>query len=549
MRVKLAGVYGFDDVERLRSDLDPLAVLGEPATVELDLTELVDLSAPASAWLTAVVGRAQLLDLVLHSTILGGATGGADPGAGGTFRKVEEFASNPDLRRIMPGLVKEVAERIGADSAAAGSLRVCLDELAENVVAHSGSPAGGMIAVRHDSDSSTLEIAIADTGIGIRTSLQRNPAYATLQDDVAAITTALEPNATGRPRTNGGFGLAVARGLAQAHEASLRVRSGRGAVSVDGMTQRAVRTTGELRGTIVALRIATDSPLSIKHVYDVLHDAFELRMRQQGFGHGEINEPARAQTVSGVHLATERASVPADSVGTPATQDLDARDTYAERVLLGDSVDEQTVPFLHLGPATYALGRYFPRKHALHTVHGLTRLVRAAKRDWRACELVADLFATTVPQLFGSIGSPDIVVSVPPRPGQAFDRLAAARSRVAARCGARDGADALSMRWLVPDYKRMGRRDRIACSAGRFVARDVAGANCLLLDDVISTGAQSGDCRQALEAAGARSVTVVALAAAPCRDGQGEYRLAAPIRRPRTVAGCGRHLPKRAVAS
>jgi adenine/guanine phosphoribosyltransferase-like PRPP-binding protein len=110
-----------------------------------------------------------------------------------------------------------------------------------------------------------------------------------------------------------------------------------------------------------------------------------------------------------------------------------------------------------------------------------------------------------------------------------------------------DGGGALQMRWTIPDYKRMSRQDRLSCNAGRFTARDVHGAHCLLLDDVITTGAQSGDCRQALEAAGARPVTVVSLAVSPSRRRDGALTLTRPIERPRRLVRCSGTPPARTI--
>lgn len=525
VRVALTGSYSFDGFKRLVTDLDPLARLDEPATVELDLSELTGLSAPASAWLTAVVRRVQRLDLVLHSTIVdahaplapaisasvASARGrrAAPRHAAGEFHVVEQFHHAEELWKIVPRVIAALASSCGLEpgSDAAASLRVCVDELTENVLFHADSMIGGILAVRHVDGGRSIEIGIADTGVGIRSSLQHNPSFGDLADDVTATAVALQPLVTGAPQRNGGFGLAVARHFVEANGGLLQLRSGRASVHV-GAAQRSAATLTHLPGTVVGLSINLDGSLSIDPVYEALREQFEQRLREQRIDAGRSSADAQ----DGSRLVETSADKP------------------VAEVLARSSAPSHPDPIIRLGDDTFALGRYYPTTNPRHAEHPLSRLVLAAKKDPAAAETIAKIFATAAAA--GALpGGTDIVVSVPPAPGRG-DRLAPVRAAVASTLAARDGQGLIEMRHAVGHYKRLGPGARAWCNVDRFSAAPLAGERCMLIDDVINTGAQSDACRRALEAAGAGSVTVVVLA-----EAQTSSRSARAARRARQASG------------
>lgn len=76
--------------------------------------------------------------------------------------------------------------------------RFVVQELAANVVQHSGRPETGFGLVQADLASSRLEIAFADAGVGFRESLSRNPELdGRIEDDAQALQIALAPRITG----------------------------------------------------------------------------------------------------------------------------------------------------------------------------------------------------------------------------------------------------------------------------------------------------------------------------------------------------------------
>ena len=81
---------------------------------------------------------------------------------------------------------------------------------------------------------------------------------------------------------------------------------------------------------------------------------------------------------------------------------------------------------------------------------------------------------------------------------------------VADATGAIDSGEVLRQRFDDPGYKHRRAADRPARVSGRFAAAPLNGERVLLLDDVITSGAQVKECRQQLQP-GAGSVAILAL--------------------------------------
>lgn len=199
---------------------------------------------------------------------------------------------------------------------------------------------------------------------------------------------------------------------------------------------------------------------------------------------------------------------------------LDQLRPIAEARLRGAAPEWHWGTVMRVGRDVRACGRYFTPEDVGRFPHDpLSNLVLRAKDDPAAAEEVAALFAAFAewPGWGRSSMAPQVVVSVPPKPGAEFDRLAASRAAMAAALGARDAPDALEMLFDVPNYKQLPPDERAAANADRFRSGPLEGERVLLLDDVLTTGSQTTACRDALLAAGAGWVGIVALAAAQDR--------------------------------
>jgi len=204
-------------------DLEPLVTLTAPARVTVDLAGLVAVSPSALALVTAVLRKARadgmfdegsvlvfpssppvrnyLMRMDLVRVVMPDAETTEpfvrNPPLG--FRPCREFVSAEECQAVARDLTEALVERCATDEVARAAIRICLDELAENVVHHAASPLGGFAAAQGWPRSRQFEIAIVDVGVGIRRSLTNNPRYADIEEDVTAITTALEPRVTATP--------------------------------------------------------------------------------------------------------------------------------------------------------------------------------------------------------------------------------------------------------------------------------------------------------------------------------------------------------------
>ena len=158
-----------------------------------------------------------------------------------------------------------------------------------------------------------------------------------------------------------------------------------------------------------------------------------------------------------------------------------------------------------------AAGLCVPSREFAHAGHQLTQKILESKVSREHDPLFAQLLARSTARYFPSF-NPDLVVSLPPKPGQ-DDRFRNVRRELAAGLGAVDGGAALTQRMVVPNYRRMTAAQRFAAAGGRFLAGDSVRAKAvLLIDDVVTTGAQAGDAIRALIAAGATDVRVACVA-------------------------------------
>ncbi|WP_235879813.1 ComF family protein [Polyangium aurulentum] len=115
----------------------------------------------------------------------------------------------------------------------------------------------------------------------------------------------------------------------------------------------------------------------------------------------------------------------------------------------------------------------------------------------------------------------DVVVPVPLHPRRLVERgynqAALLAGAVAAELNARLGARVLGRRRSTAQQARLGREERLTNVAGAFEVRDaraVRGKRVVLVDDVATTGATLGACKDALIEAGAIEVTALVLACA-----------------------------------
>ena len=109
------------------------------------------------------------------------------------------------------------------------------EELALNAAQHSHSSVGSSATVEcfTSEDEIVFIVGIADAGIGIPTSLRRNPEYESISDDEDAILRATEIDVTGTMESRG-VGLYHVTEIVRAYRGELAIVSGAGFLTVKG---------------------------------------------------------------------------------------------------------------------------------------------------------------------------------------------------------------------------------------------------------------------------------------------------------------------------
>jgi HAD superfamily hydrolase (TIGR01549 family) len=182
---------------------------------------------------------------------------------------------------------------------------------------------------------------------------------------------------------------------------------------------------------------------------------------------------------------------------------------FAEAVLAGEQPLWHWGSLIRLGGGVYGAGRYFTTSDARHPHSALSRLIIEAKEGTDAAHRLGEMIS-------GLAGTPwkgvdvDLVTSVPPKPGQDYDRFETIRFALARAIGVGESGEVLTQLFADEDYKHQRAEDRPALAEGRFQSRPLQGERVLLIDDVITSGGQAEECGRVMLANGAQSVTVLA---------------------------------------
>lgn len=153
-----------------------------------------------------------------------------------TMVRCMHFADDSDIE----DLAQNMEERFQTELLGFGSiLSAChtiFSELATNVVCHAES-LGGYVLAQQDNrrDASVIEIAVADTGIGVRASLQKNANYRTLHSDAEAMELAIKEGVSSLEDNSRGYGLYhVTDDVKKNDSREMTMRSGQGKITLRG---------------------------------------------------------------------------------------------------------------------------------------------------------------------------------------------------------------------------------------------------------------------------------------------------------------------------
>lgn len=138
---------------------------------------------------------------------------GIDPGMSlhkhepsGRFIPLTQIRNSEDLDRF----IQELIPLLHTTPNQADAIKYVISELVRNVLEHAQSSHGAMICAQYFEKTKRVSIGVADTGIGIRTTIAN--AYP-VQSDAQAIALALTPGITGTTSRPGGTGENAGAGL------------------------------------------------------------------------------------------------------------------------------------------------------------------------------------------------------------------------------------------------------------------------------------------------------------------------------------------------
>lgn len=174
------------------------------------------------------------------------------------LRGLVDYSAVEDLTDRLPRLLAGKSP----DPRRMRALHFAFGELCDNAISHSGTSPIFVAAQRYSGKTThpppRLELAVADTGVGIPDHLRRNPRYDDISDDAHAISLSLKPGVTGtRDRRGWGFHDVLAESE-DVGEGQMLVLSGRGGARVpfgrQGARRRFWGTEKRLPGTWIQIQ-------------------------------------------------------------------------------------------------------------------------------------------------------------------------------------------------------------------------------------------------------------------------------------------------------
>ncbi len=126
--------------------------------------------------------------------------------ASGRFVPLTQIKNSTELTQFLTDMIP----LLHLDPKHAESIRYIVSELVRNVLEHSQSKQGALVAAQYHKKSNKIRIGIADTGLGIRKTISHS--YS-VKSDSEAIHLALMPGITGTTRREGGSEFNAGAGL------------------------------------------------------------------------------------------------------------------------------------------------------------------------------------------------------------------------------------------------------------------------------------------------------------------------------------------------
>lgn len=156
--------------------------------------------------------------------------------------------------------------------------KVLISELCENVLAHSEFTSPGYVCARVLESSGKVEIAIADSGVGIHQSYMAGTNESVkkrVEKGASTLDLALEGLNSSKPiapagvlRSYYGFGLLITRRLVEENRGQLFLMSGNEALFLDRHKRDRYKLDNPCKGTFIGIVLDLNNPLPLEEIYE-----------------------------------------------------------------------------------------------------------------------------------------------------------------------------------------------------------------------------------------------------------------------------------------
>lgn len=213
----------------------------------------------------------------------------------GRFIPLTQITDSEGLTRFLTDMVPLL--HLGPKQAE--PIRYIVSELVRNVIEHAQSPDGAILCAQYYQKTNTIRIGIADTGVGIKKTI--NQAYSA-KTHLEAVRLALTPGVTGTTsreggtEANAGAGLFFIRSIAKVNRDFFMIHSGDAmykllksdmkshtTLHADPFKER--HSTGKgipaWNGTVVGIDISLDATKEFSTLLDMIHTTFLQTVRER----------------------------------------------------------------------------------------------------------------------------------------------------------------------------------------------------------------------------------------------------------------------------
>ena len=174
------------------------------------------------------------------------------------------------LNAVYQNVIKNMTSHLEIEVSVLQALSYCLYEIMDNVHIHSGKPLGTAITY-YDSQSQTMQILIADDGMGVQASLSGNSTYSNITES-EALNLCLQDKITDGKGM--GFGLYTTSRLIDSIGQKFILHSGSHKFIREHGTESIVEN-GFWQGTLIYMEIGTGEEIDPNQIVDHRADAAE----------------------------------------------------------------------------------------------------------------------------------------------------------------------------------------------------------------------------------------------------------------------------------